>query len=143
MKAERDFVWNQFNKKDNELQAVIRKNQQEVGAANDKVANLMSALEKSEFSNIEKDKTISALREDLSVLESDSRKKNEEISRLNKELEVLRGGGNRSITPVLQRCMVTSSKNNSSDVTIIEKVIKISHILIFFHFCLTFKKSNG
>lgn len=121
LKAERDFAWNQFNKKDNELQAVIRKNQQEVGAANDKVANLMSALEKSEFSNIEKDKTISALREDLSVLESDSRKKNEEISRLNKELEVLRGGGNRSITPVLQRCMVTSSKNNSSDVTITEK----------------------
>nr|GEW63629.1 hypothetical protein [Tanacetum cinerariifolium] len=119
LKAERDFAWNQFEKKDNELQEVVRKNKKEVGAANDKVVNLMSALEKSEFSNIEKDKTISTLREDLSVLESDSRRKSEEISRLTKELEFLRGGGNRSITPVLQRCMVTSSKNShSSDITI-------------------------
>ncbi|GJY38931.1 hypothetical protein Tco_0425295 [Tanacetum coccineum] len=119
LKAERDFAWNQFEKKDNELQEVVRKNKKEVGAANDKVVILMSALEKSEFSNIEKDKTISTLQEDLSVLESESRKKSEEISRLNKELEFLRGGGSRSITPVLQRCMVTSSKNNhSSDITI-------------------------
>lgn len=124
LKAERDFAWNQFKKTDAQLQEHVKKTKSEIEAANDKIQKLISELEKSQLLNMEKNKTISALQDDVAVLESDSRKKSEEISRLTKELELLRGNSNnnRAITPVLRRCTVQSSTSNrSGDLVVTEK----------------------
>ncbi|KAI7734039.1 hypothetical protein M8C21_026556 [Ambrosia artemisiifolia] len=122
MKAERDFAWNRYKKTDKKLQELIKRTKSEVEGANEKLQKLISDLEQSESLNIEKDTKISSLKDDIVVLELDSRKKSEEISRLNKEVELLRGGSDRSITPVLRRCMAESSKNSrSSDMAIAEK----------------------
>ncbi|KAJ0733039.1 hypothetical protein HanPI659440_Chr11g0404021 [Helianthus annuus] len=112
LKAERDFAWNQFNKTDNKLQELIKKTRSEVQTANDKVQKLITDLEQSQSLNMEKNRRISALQDNIAILEFDSRKKSEEISRLTKELELLRGGSDSSMTPVLRRCMVKSSKNS-------------------------------
>ncbi|KAK9075046.1 hypothetical protein SSX86_003365 [Deinandra increscens subsp. villosa] len=122
LKAERDFAWNQFKKTDNKLQEVIKRTKVEVEGANEKLQKLISDLEQSKLLNMEKDRKISSLQDDVVVLQIDSRKKSEEISRLTKELELLRGNSGRSITPVLRRCMVESSKSSRSlDKAIIEK----------------------
>ncbi|KAI3762128.1 hypothetical protein L1987_52551 [Smallanthus sonchifolius] len=122
LKAERDFAWNQFNKTDNKLQEIIKKTRFEVEAANEKIQRLIADLEQSQSLNMEKNRRVSALQDEIAVLEYDSRKKSEEISRLTKELELLRGDSNGSITPVLRRCMVKSSKkSHSSDMAIVLK----------------------
>ncbi|KAI7735937.1 hypothetical protein M8C21_000660 [Ambrosia artemisiifolia] len=122
LKAERDFVWNQFKKTDDKLQEHIKKTRFEVEAANKKVQHLIANLDQSESLNIEKNRRISAFQDEIAVLEFESRKKSEEISRLTKELELLRGDSNSSITPILRRCMVKSSKKtHSSDTAIAEK----------------------
>ncbi|KAI3783599.1 hypothetical protein L1987_42683 [Smallanthus sonchifolius] len=127
LKAERDFAWNQFKKTDNKLQEVIKRTKFEVEGANEKLQKLIADLEKSESLNMEKDKKISSLQDDIVVLEHDSRKKSEEISRLAKESELSRGDSDRSVTPVLRRCMAESSKNSHSSVmAIIEKGGRIS-----------------
>lgn len=125
LKAERDFAWNQFSKTDNKLQELRKKTKSDVEAANNKVETLIHDLEQSQLSNMEKNRTISGLQDDIAVLEFDSRKKSEEISRLTKELELLKGDSDRSITPVLRQCIVTSNKSHSSDmaISITEKVI--------------------
>ncbi|KAF5780160.1 hypothetical protein HanXRQr2_Chr11g0468821 [Helianthus annuus] len=112
LKAERDFAWNQFNKTDDKLQELIKKTRSEVQTTNDKVQKLITDLEQSQSLNMEKNRRISALQDDIAILEFDSRKKSEEISRLTKELELLRGDSDSSLTPVLRRCMVKSSKNS-------------------------------
>ncbi|KAI3807715.1 hypothetical protein L1987_23649 [Smallanthus sonchifolius] len=122
LKAERDFAWNQFKKTDNKLQELIKKTRFEVEAANEKVQKLFADLEQSQSLNMEKNRRVSALQDEIAVLEFNSRKKSEEISRLTKELELLRGDSNSSITPVLRRCMVKSSKkSHASDMAIVEK----------------------
>ncbi|XP_076894369.1 uncharacterized protein LOC143546622 isoform X1 [Bidens hawaiensis] len=127
LQAERDFAWNQFKKADNKLQELINKTRFEVESANEKIQRLIADLEQSQSLNIEKNRRISGLQDQIAVLEYDSRKKSEEISRLNKELEALKGDDNSSITPVLRRCMVTSSKKNqASDVAIVEKEVRSS-----------------
>ncbi|XP_076907910.1 uncharacterized protein LOC143564555 [Bidens hawaiensis] len=122
LKTERDFAWNQYKKTDNKLQELIKRTKVEVEGANEKLHQLISDLEQSESLNMEKDRKISSLKDNLVGLELDSRKKSEEISQLTKELEMLRGDSDRSITPALRHCMVKSSKNShSSDVSIVEK----------------------
>ncbi|KAM0041538.1 hypothetical protein Hdeb2414_s0011g00367471 [Helianthus debilis subsp. tardiflorus] len=124
LKAERDFAWNQYRKTDNKLQELIKRTKSEVEGANEKLQKLIYDLEQSESLNMEKDREISSLKDDMVVLELDSRKKSEEISRLTKELELLRGDSDRSITPVLRRCMAADSSKNSrsSDMAIVKKV---------------------
>ncbi|KAF5805875.1 hypothetical protein HanXRQr2_Chr05g0214561 [Helianthus annuus] len=123
LKAERDFAWNQYMKTDNKLQELIKRTKSEVEGANEKLQKLIYDLEQSESLNMEKDREISSLKDDMVVLELDSRKKSEEISRLTKELELLRGDSDRSITPVLRRCMAADSSKNSrsSDMAIVKK----------------------
>ncbi|KAL4557532.1 hypothetical protein LXL04_035713 [Taraxacum kok-saghyz] len=124
LKAERDFAWNQFKKTDAQLQEHVKRTKSEIESANDKIEKLISELEQSVSSHMEKNKTISSLQDDVAVLESDSRRKSEEISRLTKELELLRGGSsNRSITPVLRRCTVQTgtTSSRSCDVAVSEK----------------------
>lgn len=106
------------------LQELVKRTKLEFEASDNKVQKLISDLEKSQFLNMEKDRTISAL-------ESESRKKSEEISRLNIELESLRGDSNRSITPVLRRCMVQSNKSQSSEMVISEKVIRMTPVFSY------------
>lgn len=108
------------------MQELIKRTKLEVDGANETLQKLLSDLEQSESLNMEKDKKIASLQDNIVVLELDSRKKCEEISRLTKELELLRGDSERSITPALRRCMVESSKgSHSRDMAIIEKVVKI------------------
>ncbi|KAD6796668.1 hypothetical protein R6Q59_019579 [Mikania micrantha] len=127
LKAERDFAWNQFKKTNIQLQELIKKTRLEVEAANEKVQKLIVDLEQSQSLNMDKNRRISALQDKIAVLDYDSRKKSEEISRLTKELEVLSGCSNGSITPVLRRCMVKSSKqSHSSDMDIVEKEVRCS-----------------
>ncbi|KAD6796623.1 hypothetical protein R6Q59_019585 [Mikania micrantha] len=127
LKAERDFAWNQFKKTDVQLQELIKKTRLEVEAANEKVQKLIVDLEQSQSLNMDKNRRISALQDKIAVLDYDSRKKSEEISRLTKELEVFRSGSNGSITPVLRRCMVKSSKqSHSNGMDIVEKEIRCS-----------------
>ncbi|XP_076954671.1 uncharacterized protein LOC143629229 [Bidens hawaiensis] len=122
LKTERNFAWNQYKKTDNKLQELIKRTKLEVEGANEKLHQLISDLEVSESLNMEKDRKIASLQDDLVGLELDSRKKSEEISRLTKELELLRSDSDCSITPALRHCMAKSSKNSrSSDVAIIEK----------------------
>ncbi|KAD4583962.1 hypothetical protein E3N88_21563 [Mikania micrantha] len=122
LKAERDFAWNQYRKTDKKFQELVKRTKFEVEGANEKLQQLISDLEQSKSLNMEKDRKISSLRDDIVVLQLESRKKSEEISRLTKEQELLRGDSDRSITPVLRRCMAESSKNShSSDMAIIEK----------------------
>ncbi|KAK1431337.1 hypothetical protein QVD17_07794 [Tagetes erecta] len=122
LKAERDFAWKQYEKTDNKLQELIKRTKLEVDGANETLQKLLSDLEQSESLNMEKDRKISSLQDNIVVLELDSRKKSEEISRLTKELELLRGDSDRSITPALRRCMVESSNgSHSRDMAIIEK----------------------
>ncbi|XP_071711947.1 uncharacterized protein [Rutidosis leptorrhynchoides] len=125
LKAERDFAWNQFKKTDNELQELRKRTKSEVEAANSKVNKLIHDLEESQLSNLDKNKTISSLQDNITVLESDSRRKSEEISRLTKELELLKSGSNRSITPALRRCM-NASTSHSSDTDSSEKGVRSS-----------------
>lgn len=123
LKAERDFAWNQFKKTDAQLQEHMKRTKSEIEAANENIQKLISELEQSHSSNIEKNRTITALQDDMAVLESESRRKSEEISRLTKEVELLRGdSNNRSITPVLRRCTVqTGTCSRSSDMAVTEK----------------------
>ncbi|XP_071713379.1 uncharacterized protein [Rutidosis leptorrhynchoides] len=119
LKAERDFAWNQYKKTDSMFQELRKETKSEVEAANSKVQNLIHDLEELQLSNMEKNRTISGLQDDIAVLESDSRKKSEEISRLTKELESLKGKSNRSVTPVLCRCMKSSSEKEAASTSIL------------------------
>lgn len=133
LKAEKDFVWNQIKITDNRLQELIKKTISEVEAANEKGQKVIADLEQSRSLNMEKNRRISALQDEVALLEFDSRKKSEEISRLTKELELLRGDAKSSITPLLRRCMVKSSKHSySSDMAIFEKVTNFFFINISF-----------
>ncbi|XP_076947810.1 uncharacterized protein LOC143619869 [Bidens hawaiensis] len=75
LKAERDFAWNQFKKTDNKLQELINKTRFEVESANEKIQRLIADLEQSQSLNIEKNRRISGLQDQIAVLEYDREKK--------------------------------------------------------------------
>ncbi|XP_071711311.1 putative F-box/LRR-repeat protein At4g15060 isoform X2 [Rutidosis leptorrhynchoides] len=95
------------------LQELRKETKSEVEAANSKVDKLIHDLEELQLSNMEKNRTISGLQDDIAVLESDSRKKGEEILRLTKELESFKGESKRTVTPVLCRCMKFTSEKEA------------------------------
>ncbi|KAK6115228.1 hypothetical protein DH2020_007497 [Rehmannia glutinosa] len=81
--AEKNFIWNQFEKMESDLNKEIRKKDEEVKHANEKVQLLLNRAEELQISN---DK----LRIDFTKMESESVQKSEEIFRLLKEIELLK-----------------------------------------------------
>lgn len=120
--AERDFVWNQYNKREdqhkkreNDLTDRLKGKSTEVEQANEKIQKLLSSMERLQSSNSEKDRIILKLKTNTSELVEASEKKSEEISRLSRELELLKNGRSVSITPVLRRCSTKSRSNEGND----------------------------
>ncbi|KAG5543021.1 hypothetical protein RHGRI_015942 [Rhododendron griersonianum] len=110
--AERDFVWNQYKKRESDLTDRLKSKSTEVEQANEKIQKLLASMEILQSSNSEKDRIILKLK---SELEEASVKKSEEISRLSRELELLRKGKSASVTPVLRCCSTRSRSNEGND----------------------------
>ena len=106
--SERNFVWNQYKKRESDLTDRLKSKSSEVERANEKVQELLSSVEILQLSNSEKDSVILKLKTNLAELEAASVKKSEEISRLSRELELLRKARSDSVTPALRRCSATS-----------------------------------
>lgn len=110
--AERDFVWNQYKKRESDLTDRLKSKSTEVEQANGKIQKLLASMEILQSSNSEKDCIILKLKTEL---EEASVKKSEEISRLSRELEFLRKGKSASVTPVLRHCSTRSRSNEGND----------------------------
>ncbi|KAG8377921.1 hypothetical protein BUALT_Bualt08G0083800 [Buddleja alternifolia] len=115
--AEKNFVWNQFKKMENDLNEKLRKKGDEVEHTNKKVQALVNRAEELQFSN-------ERLRIDFAKVKSDSSQKSEEISRLVKEIEVLKSRSD-SMTPLLRQCRADAAgshrggKNRTTDQTVV------------------------
>ncbi|KAF7140443.1 hypothetical protein RHSIM_Rhsim06G0021600 [Rhododendron simsii] len=110
--AERDFVWNQYKKRESDLTDRLKSKSTEVEQANEKIQKLLASMEILQSSNSEKDRIILKLKFEL---EEASVKKSEEISKLSRELELLRKGKSASVTPVLRCCSTRSRSNEGND----------------------------
>ncbi|XP_057469184.1 uncharacterized protein LOC130758336 [Actinidia eriantha] len=99
--SERNFVWNQFKKRESDLMDRLKSKSSEVEQANEKIQKLLSSVEILQLSKLK-------LKTNLAELEAASVKKSEEISRLSRELELLRKARSDSVTPALRRCSATS-----------------------------------
>ncbi|GFZ10417.1 hypothetical protein Acr_21g0010160 [Actinidia rufa] len=99
--SERNFVWNQFKKRESDLMDRLKSKSSEVEQANKKIQELLSSVEILQISKLK-------LKTNLAELEAASVKKSEEISRLSRELELLRKARSDSVTPGLRRCSATS-----------------------------------
>ncbi|KAK6131276.1 hypothetical protein DH2020_034986 [Rehmannia glutinosa] len=110
--AEKNFIWNQFEKMEIDLNKEIRKKDEEVKHANEKVQLLLNREEELQMSN---DK----LRIDFTKMESESVQKSEEIFRLLKEIELLKSRSG-SAPPLLRPCRTGAAsqrggENSTSD----------------------------
>ncbi|KAK4348996.1 hypothetical protein RND71_031751 [Anisodus tanguticus] len=106
--AEKNFIWNQFNKLEQDMAEQLRRKCTELEHANEKIQVFTRNIEELQSSNTNKDNTIAALRTQIAKLESDFVRKGEERSKLSTELELLKKSGSASITPVL-RCFTAGS----------------------------------
>lgn len=111
LSTENNFVWNQLNKMEMNLNEQMRRKCDEVASAKEKIQNLLTGMEQLESMNIEKDNTILTLKGELAKLGSESIKKSDEISRLFRELDLLRKSRSDSATPVLWRGTVESGQS--------------------------------
>ena len=68
--AEKDFVWHQFKKMEEEYSKILKTKQIEITQANEAVGTLQRSMEYSKSLEAEKDQTISNLREKLSKAEA-------------------------------------------------------------------------
>ncbi|KAM3341659.1 spindle apparatus protein lin-5 [Capsicum galapagoense] len=112
--AEKNFIWNQFNKLENDMTEQLRRKCADLEHANGKIQAFTRKIEELQSFNANKDNTIATLRtqmddtiatlrSQMAKLESDSVKKSEEISKLSAELVLLKKSGSASVTPVLRR----------------------------------------
>ncbi|CAN4093985.1 unnamed protein product [Withania somnifera] len=101
--AEKNFIWNQFNKLEHDTTEQLRRKCTELENANGKIQAFTRKIEELQSSNTNKDYTIAMLRSQMAKLESDSVTKSEEISKLSTELALLKKSGCASVTPVLRR----------------------------------------
>ncbi|MCD7455787.1 hypothetical protein HAX54_029641 [Datura stramonium] len=101
--AEKNFIWNQFNKLEHDMTEQLRRKCTELEHANGKIQAFTRNIEELRSSNTNKDNTIATLRSQMAQLESDSVAKSEEISKLSTELALLKKSGSDSVTPVLRR----------------------------------------
>lgn len=101
--AEKNFIWNQFNKLEHDMTEQLRRKCTELEHANGKIQAFKRNIEELRSSNTNKDNTVATLRSQMAQLESDSVTKGEEISKLSTELALLKKSGSASVTPVLRR----------------------------------------
>lgn len=94
--AEKNFVWNQFKKMEEDFNIQLRKKSDEVEHANEKVRMLVNRAEELQMSN-------EKLRTDFTKMESESVQKNEEIFKLLKKIELLKSRSG-SESPLLRPC---------------------------------------
>ncbi|THG11404.1 hypothetical protein TEA_018513 [Camellia sinensis var. sinensis] len=94
--SERNFVWNQYKKRESDLTSRLKIKSTEVEHANEKIQELLTTMEQLKSSNVEKDIAILKLKTDMAELEAASTKKSDEISRLSNKLELLRKAGSNS-----------------------------------------------
>ncbi|KAL7244827.1 hypothetical protein ACSBR2_000226 [Camellia fascicularis] len=94
--SERNFVWNQYKKRESDLTNRLKIKSTEVEHANEKIQELLTTMEQLKSSNVEKDIAILKLKTDMAELEAASTKKSDEISRLSNKLELLRKAGSNS-----------------------------------------------
>ncbi|CAN4122988.1 unnamed protein product [Withania somnifera] len=101
--AEKKFIWNQFNKLEQDTTVQLRRKCAELESANGKLQAFTRKIEELQSSNTNKDNTITVLRSQMAKLESDSVTKSDQISKLSTELASLKKSGSASVTPVLRR----------------------------------------
>lgn len=117
--AEKNFIWNQFNKLEHDMSEQLRRKCTELEHAKGKIQAFMRNIEELQSSNTNKDNTIATLRSQMDTtiatlrsqmakLESDSITKCEQISKLSTELALLKKSGSSSVTPVLRRSIAGS-----------------------------------
>ncbi|XP_059278981.1 uncharacterized protein LOC132033123 isoform X1 [Lycium ferocissimum] len=106
--AEKNFIWNQYNKLEHDVTEQLKRKCTELEHANEKIQAFMRNIEELQTSNSNKDNTIAMLRTQMAKLDSDFVKKSEEMASLSTELELLKRSGSSSITPVLRRSTVGS-----------------------------------
>jgi chromosome segregation ATPase len=106
---EKNFVWNQFNKMENDYSHKLRSKQDEVEKANEKINTLVSNMEQLQSENTKKDSRISELESKVAHMDSETKRLNKEKSGLMAELESLRKLKNSQVKPFLNRCTSGSS----------------------------------
>ncbi|KZV39719.1 tropomyosin [Dorcoceras hygrometricum] len=126
--AEKNFLWNQYNNMESQMNNKFRKKCDEVDHANEMAKVMVNRADELQLSNAK-------LRADFSKMESELSEKNQEISRLLKEIAELKSSS-RSATPVLQKCTAGSraphmgakiSSNNGSGITTVKQ--ELDHTL--------------
>ncbi|CAA0818558.1 Unknown protein [Striga hermonthica] len=117
--AEKNFVWHQLKKTEDDLNKEIKRKDEEVKQAHERLRLIVNASTELQVSHEE-------LRTDFSRLESDSVQKSEEISRLLKEIDLLKS---RSESPstLLHPCRASErrGKNRGGDTSNGGGVIKV------------------
>ncbi|XP_015072232.1 spindle apparatus protein lin-5 [Solanum pennellii] len=122
--AEKNFIWNQFNKLEHDMTEQLRRKCTELEYANGKIQAFTRNIEELQLSNADKDNTIAMLRSQLdnttatlrsqmAKLESDSVTKSGEISKLSTELVFLKKCRSASVTPVLRHSTTGSGPSKS------------------------------
>lgn len=101
--AEKNFIWNQYNKLEHDMNEQLRSKRTEIELGNEKIRAFMSNIEELQSSNTDKDKTIATLKTEIAKLESGLVKKSEELFKLSRELELLKKSGSASVTPLLRQ----------------------------------------
>ncbi|KAK2393931.1 mitochondrial lipoamide dehydrogenase [Trifolium repens] len=108
---EKNFVWNQFNKMENDYSNKLRSKQDEVEKANEKINTLVSNMEQLQSENTKKDSRISELESKVAHMDSETKRLNKEKSGLMEELESLRKLKNSQVKSFLNRCTSGSSES--------------------------------
>ncbi|KAI3894539.1 hypothetical protein MKX03_027569 [Papaver bracteatum] len=107
--SERNFVWNQLKKMENDYSDLLKCKRAEVSQANEKISELLTSMEKMQSLNDKKDETIVNLKAKVAKLEADMVRSNSEISTQSRGLELLRKPRNGLGTPSLKRCTTKTS----------------------------------
>ncbi|KAJ0966944.1 hypothetical protein J5N97_023861 [Dioscorea zingiberensis] len=87
--AEKDFVWNQLKKMENDYIGILKTKKIEVHQANEAVEKLQSMIENLQMSNSEKDEAIARFVAERTRLELDVRRCNEEAQQAKEKAEEL------------------------------------------------------
>nr|GMD84754.1 spindle apparatus protein lin-5 [Ipomoea batatas]GME20113.1 spindle apparatus protein lin-5 [Ipomoea batatas] len=107
--AEKSFIWNQYDKLENDMTEQLKRKRAELEKANDKIEALLRNVEELQTSNTGMDNEIELLKKHVVKLEAASVKQNDEISSLSRELEALKKCKSDPATPTLRRCRTRSA----------------------------------
>lgn len=87
--SQKDFVWNQYNKMDNDYTSLLKTKRIEVEQANEAIQKLELNIRNLQSSVIEKSETIARLEAERARLESDLRRQTQEAEKSSHEVERL------------------------------------------------------